>query len=59
VEKILSSPAIHIDETEVQWQRKSKGYVWVFTTMEEVVYLYKPTREADFLHELLKDFEGS
>jgi hypothetical protein len=26
--------------------------------MEEVVYLFKPTREGDFLHKLLKGFDG-
>lgn len=26
--------------------------------MEEVIYLYKPTREADFLHEFLRLFNG-
>src|SRR5262249_57778520 len=38
--------------------KKGKGYVWVFTNLEEVVYLYRPTREGDFLKELLKDFRG-
>ena len=35
-----------------------KGYVWVFTNLEEVVFMYRPTREGDFLRELLKDFHG-
>ena len=35
-----------------------KGYIWVFTNLEEVVYMYRPTREGDFLRELLKDFHG-
>jgi hypothetical protein len=26
--------------------------------MEEVAYFYKPTREGDFLHEMLSDFKG-
>jgi predicted RecB family nuclease len=55
--KVLSAPALHIDETEVKL-RTGKGYVWVFTTAEEVVYLYRPTREGDFLPKLLKDFRG-
>jgi Transposase IS66 family len=54
---ILSSHVIQIDETEVKL-RETKGYVWVITTSEEVVYLYRPTREGDFLHDLLKDFQG-
>ena len=34
------------------------GYVWTFTNMEEVAFMYRPTREGEFLKELLKDFEG-
>ena len=33
-------------------------YVWVLTNMEEVVFLYSPTRECDFLKALLKGFRG-
>jgi predicted RecB family nuclease len=55
--KILTGPLLHIDETEVKF-KKGKGYVWVFTNLEEVVYLYRPTREGDFLKEMLKDFRG-
>jgi predicted RecB family nuclease len=55
--KILSGPVLHIDETEVKL-RTGKGYVWVLTSLEEVVFLYRPTREGDFLRELLKDFKG-
>ena len=38
--------------------KTGKGYVWVFTSLEEVVFMYRPTREGDFLRELLKDFRG-
>jgi predicted RecB family nuclease len=55
--KIISGPVLHADETEVKL-RGSKGYVWVFTSLEEVVFMYKPTREGDFLRETLKDFKG-
>lgn len=55
--KILSGGLLHIDETEVTLQ-SGKGYVWVFTNLEEVVFMYRPTREGDFLKELLKDFRG-
>src|SRR5437879_5136153 len=34
------------------------AFVWVFTNMEEVTYLYTETREGDFLQELLQDFKG-
>jgi len=55
--KILAGPLLHVDETEVKLQN-GKGYVWVFTNLEEVVYLYRPTREGEFLQELLKNFHG-
>jgi predicted RecB family nuclease len=55
--KILSGKVLHIDETEVKL-RTGKAYVWVYTTSEEVVYVYRPTREGDFLPDLLKDFHG-
>jgi hypothetical protein len=57
LKNILAGPLLHIDETEVQLQDR-KGYVWVFTNLEEVVYLYRPTREGDFLHDLLREFHG-
>lgn len=58
LEKIVSGVLLHVDETEVHIRRVGKGYVWVFTNLEEVVYLYRPSREGNFLHDLLKDFRG-
>jgi predicted RecB family nuclease len=55
--KILSGDVLHIDETEVKL-RTGKAYVWVFATADEVVYMLRPTREGDFLVELLKGFRG-
>jgi transposase-like protein len=55
--KILHGRLIHVDETRVSVGGKS-AYVWVFTSLEEVIYLYKETREGDFLHELLCNFKG-
>jgi len=57
LEKILSGVLLHVDETEVKLQTR-KGYIWVFTNLEEVVYMYRPSREGDFLRELLKNFQG-
>src|SRR5262249_52143377 len=56
-DNILSGGVIHIDETAINL-RNGKGYVWILANMEEVIYLYQPTREGDFLHELLKPFTG-
>lgn len=54
---ILNSPVIHIDETSINLENKS-GYVWVFATTHTVFYHYTDTREADFLHDWLKDYKG-
>jgi predicted RecB family nuclease len=56
-DKILSGHVIHVDETPINL-RSGKGYVWVLANMEEVIYLYQPTREGAFLHELLRPFSG-
>ena len=48
---------IYVDETEISL-RHGKGYVWVLTNSEEVVYLFRPNREAGFLKDLLKGFQG-
>src|SRR5262249_1354063 len=37
---------------------KGKGYVWALTNLEDVAYLYRPSREADFLGDMLHDFKG-
>ena len=55
--KIVSGKLIHADETQISLKHE-KGYVWVFANMEEVVYMYRPTRKADFLCPLLKGFDG-
>jgi predicted RecB family nuclease len=57
LQKIINGHLIHADETQVKI-KVDGGYIWVFTNIEEVIYLYRPTRETDFLHELLKGFEG-
>ncbi len=57
LEKIVSGNLLHIDETDMKLQN-GKGYVWVLTNLEEVVFIYRATRECEFLHELLKNFRG-
>lgn len=55
--KIVNGKLIHVDETKASIEGKG-AFVWVFTSLEEVVYVNKETREGDFLRELLKDFHG-
>ncbi len=54
---ILASPVLHIDETDVAI-RKTKGYVWIFATLDAVWYLYKESRSGDFLKDMLSGFRG-
>ena len=55
--RIVGGGLVHADETHANL-RKGKGYVWALTNLEDVVYMYRPNREADFLQELLRDFKG-
>jgi hypothetical protein len=55
--KLVSGHVLHVDETEVKLTTE-KGYVWTFANLEEVVYLYRPTREGEFLQHTLKMFKG-
>jgi predicted RecB family nuclease len=57
LKKITTGLVLHVDETEVQL-KSGKGYVWVFSSIEEVIFMYRPTREGDFLRSLLEDFHG-
>ena len=58
LENIVGGTLIHADETEVYLRGVGKRYIWVLTNLEEVVFLYKGSREGGFLTELLKDFRG-
>jgi predicted RecB family nuclease len=57
LDRILKGGLIHSDETHANL-KKSKGYVWVLTNLEDVHYVYRPNREAVFLQDLLRDFKG-
>jgi hypothetical protein len=57
LDNILHGGLIHSDETHANL-KKGKGYVWVLTNLEDVHYMYRPNREADFLQDLLRDFKG-
>ena len=38
--------------------RKTTGYIWVIASGSEVCYLFRDSREGDFLHDLLGEFHG-
>jgi predicted RecB family nuclease len=55
--RIVGGGLVHVDETQFNL-KQSKGYVWVLTSMEDVVYFYRPNRETGFLQDLLHGFNG-
>ena len=65
--KALESNMLHIDETGLQVLReanrsnKKKSYVWAFMSTGNspvVLYMYRPSRSADFLLDFLSDYKG-
>ena len=56
-DKLRRGTLIHADETKVLIKGQP-GYVWAFTNLEEVVYVYTPTREGAILEEMLDGFTG-
>ena len=55
--RLVSGNVIYVDETEVKL-KKTKGYVVVLSNTEEVLYLYRSSREVEFLSDLLNGFAG-
>ncbi len=56
-EKLRHGSLVHADETQAK-VKNATGYVWVFTNLEEVLYVYSDTREGDTMREILKGFHG-
>jgi predicted RecB family nuclease len=56
-DRILQSPAIHIDETKLSILG-SHHYVWVLTDGRHVIFRLTESRETGFLNSLLADFSG-
>jgi len=57
VKSIQCGHLVHVDETKVNLKRTT-GYVWVFTNLEAVFYIYSNSREGEILSDVLKDFKG-
>ena len=54
---IVNGDLIHADETQVNIGGRT-GYVWVFTNLSQVIYIYSPSREGEMVKLLLKEFRG-
>jgi len=57
LKRLIAGPVLHIDETEVKLKDGS-GYIWVFASESAAVYIFRRSREGDFLRKMLKDFKG-
>jgi hypothetical protein len=57
LERLRAGSLIHADETKVAIEGADR-YVWVFTNLEEVAFVYGNTREAKTPQEVLRDFRG-
>ncbi|RKY08902.1 MAG: hypothetical protein DRP56_03410 [Planctomycetota bacterium] len=57
IDRIQNGRLIHADETKVSLKGR-RGYIWIFTNLEEVAYIYSDTREGTIVGEMLKNFDG-
>ena len=57
LKRLCHGQLLHVDETKISVKGRD-AFVWVFTNMEEVAYVYSETRVGDLLQDLLKDFKG-
>jgi predicted RecB family nuclease len=57
-QSIISGTLLQIDETRIQVKNPFTGYVWIFASIDAVFYIFRRTREADFLKQLLTKFTG-
>lgn len=57
LQNMISGNLLHVDETRVHIRNKD-AYVWVLTNLEEAVYFYTETREADKIKSVLESFKG-
>jgi len=57
LDRVATGKLVHADETKVGINGKD-GYVWVFTNLEDVAFVYSETREASTAQDVLRDFRG-
>jgi hypothetical protein len=57
LDRISAGKLVHADETKVAVGGKD-GYVWVFTNLEDVTFVYSETREGSTPQDVLRNFRG-
>ena len=55
--RIKHGEFVHVDETRANVRGKT-AYVWVFTNLHEVAYLYADSRDGELVRTTLSDFSG-
>ena len=55
--QLIAGPVLDVDETEVKL-KDCNGYVWVFASTSAAVYIFRRSREGNFLRKMLKNFKG-
>jgi predicted RecB family nuclease len=55
--QLIAGPVLHIDETEVKL-KDGRGYIWVFASESAAVYIFRTSREGEFLRKMLREFRG-
>jgi Transposase IS66 family len=56
-QRIVEGPLVHADETRVMIKGEAH-YIWVFTNLEDVAYVYSDSRDASTALEVLTGFKG-
>ena len=57
LKKIVGGTLVHADETQATVAGKA-AYVWVFTSLEDVAFVYSESREASTAQNVLQQFRG-
>jgi predicted RecB family nuclease len=57
LDRISRGNLVHADETPINIKR-STGYVWTFTNLQEVAYVYSDTRDGEVARTTLSGFNG-
>ncbi len=57
LQRIVTGQLVHADETRILIKGETR-YVWVFTNLEDVAYVYSENRDGATARDLLKDFSG-
>lgn len=55
--KLRASRVLYVDETRVSL-RRTPAYVWAFTNLHEVLYLFSLSRDGTVLEKVLQGFDG-